>query len=113
MSKNKKGAGSKMDDATMWKHMWMGKGLVNVFMEDKCRRVELRSMRIEDMIETLTRDSDGRIAALEDIVDYLNRSLCSFPCTLSSVIESISLKVEASCSDLDIVLDYHLWLWSR
>ncbi|CAM6119800.1 unnamed protein product [Calypogeia fissa] len=96
MSKDKKGSGSKMDDATMWKHMWIEKGLDCVVMEDKCRRLELRSMRVEDMIETLTRDSDARIVALEEIVNYLN----SEEAKKDELIKKLEAQVENLTSDL-------------
>ncbi|KAL3692336.1 hypothetical protein R1sor_005987 [Riccia sorocarpa] len=68
----KDGKKGKLDDGTMYKQLCIEKGLECVIMEDKCRKLEARSMHMEEVFEQITKNTEGKIANLEEIVSYLN-----------------------------------------
>lgn len=72
---NKDGKKGKQDDATMYRNLCIQKDMEVIVMEDKCRKLETRSMHVEEMIETLAKKTEEKIENLEKIVAYLNRSL--------------------------------------
>ncbi|BBN05931.1 hypothetical protein MPTK1_3g17120 [Marchantia polymorpha subsp. ruderalis] len=69
---NKDGKKGKQDDATMYRNLCIQKDMEVIVMEDKCRKLETRSMHVEEMIETLAKKTEEKIENLEKIVAYLN-----------------------------------------
>ncbi|KAL2632779.1 hypothetical protein R1flu_004258 [Riccia fluitans] len=93
---SKDGKKGKLDDATMYKTLYIQKGLEVVVMEDKCKKLEARSMHMEEVFEQMTQNTDGKIANLEEIVSYLN-------CEEAKKVEKIA-NLEAQVAKLETEL---------